>query len=79
MKNLHRALTVTMAAGGLALAAAGGASAESAAHGNAVRSPGVGSGNLVQAPVHVPVKVCGATVDVVGLLNPAFTPPCPTA
>ncbi|WP_324612190.1 chaplin family protein [Streptomyces sp. MMG1533] len=33
--------------------------------------PGVISGNTVQPPVHVPVDVCGNTVNVVGLLNPA--------
>jgi len=37
-----------------------------------VKSPGVGSGNLVQVPVHVPVNVVGNSVDVIGLLNPAF-------
>lgn len=29
------------------------------------------SGNTIQLPVHVPVNVCGNTVNVVGLLNPA--------
>ena len=35
-------------------------------------SPGVACGNLVQVPVHVPVNVFGNTVNVIGLLNPAF-------
>ena len=35
-------------------------------------SPGVVSGNLVQVPVHVPVNVVGDSVNVIGLLNPAF-------
>jgi hypothetical protein len=34
------------------------------------------SGNSVQAPVHVPVNVCGNTVNVVGLLNPAAGNAC---
>ncbi len=38
----------------------------------AIGSPGVVSGNLVQVPVHVPTNVCGNTVNVIGLLNPAF-------
>ncbi|QCW79871.1 chaplin [Streptomyces sp. S6] len=50
----------------------GGSSAEGAA----VGSPGVLSGNLVQAPVHVPVNVCGSTVNVVGALNPVFGNTC---
>ncbi|CAG8559080.1 12529_t:CDS:2 [Ambispora leptoticha] len=33
--------------------------------------PGVVSGNIVQVPVEVPVSICGNTVNVVGLLNPA--------
>lgn len=72
--NLKKAAAVTMVAGGLVAAAAGAASATSGAHadGAAIGSPGVGSGNLVQAPVHVPVNVSGNSVNVIGLLNPAF-------
>ncbi len=42
------------------------------AHGQAVKSPGIGSGNLVQAPVHVPVNAVGNTATVIGGLNPTF-------
>ncbi|MEU8489611.1 chaplin [Streptomyces sp. NPDC048641] len=45
----------------------GGATAE----GGTSDSPGVGSGNHVQVPVHVPVNACGNSVSVIGLLNPA--------
>ncbi|MFE7777462.1 chaplin [Streptomyces sp. NPDC057445] len=73
MKNLKKAVAVSMVAGGLVAAAAGAASATSAhAGGQAVNSPGVGSGNLVQVPVHVPVNAVGNTVNVIGALNPAF-------
>ncbi|CAM5670755.1 chaplin [Streptomyces afghaniensis] len=73
MKNLKKAAAVTMVTGGLLAAGAGIASATSAhADGQAVGSPGVGSGNVVQAPVHVPVNVSGNSVNVVGALNPAF-------
>ncbi|MFE6978474.1 chaplin family protein [Streptomyces sp. NPDC057682] len=76
MKNLKKAAAVTMIAGGLIAAGAGAASATghsgSGAHGVAAHSPGVISGNLVQVPVHVPVNVVGNTVNVIGLLNPAF-------
>ncbi|GGV51955.1 chaplin [Streptomyces longisporoflavus] len=74
MKNLKKAAAVTMVAGGLVVAGAGLASATDGAHagGKAVNSPGVGSGNLVQAPVHVPVNAVGNTVSVIGALNPAF-------
>ena len=33
-------------------------------------SPGLLSGNVVQAPVNVPVNVCGNSINVVGLANP---------
>ncbi|MFI9603767.1 chaplin [Streptomyces sp. NPDC052043] len=56
----------------VALGMAGPAFADSGAMGTAANSPGVLSGNAIQLPVHVPVKVCGNTVDVVALLNPAF-------
>ncbi|MDL2076652.1 chaplin ChpE [Streptomyces sp. GXMU-J15] len=73
MKNLKKAAAVTMMAGGLIAAGAGMASATDAhADGNAVGSPGVVSGNLIQAPVHVPVNAVGNSVNVVGVLNPAF-------
>ncbi|MFI0789490.1 chaplin [Streptomyces lydicus] len=77
MKNIKRAAAITMVASGLALAGAGVASAQgSQAVGGATNSPGVVSGNVIQAPVHVPVNVCGNTVSVVGLLNPSFGNPC---
>ncbi|MFF3176967.1 chaplin family protein [Streptomyces sp. NPDC057900] len=76
MKNLKKAAAVTMIAGGIIAAGAGAASATghsgAGAHGLATHSPGVASGNLAQVPVHVPVNVVGNTVNVVGLLNPAF-------
>ncbi|MFI9615710.1 chaplin family protein [Streptomyces sp. NPDC052023] len=52
--------------------AADGAGAEGAAAG----SPGLASGNTIQLPVDVPVNICGNTVDVVGLLNPAAGNTC---
>ncbi|MEE1929203.1 chaplin [Streptomyces sp. TRM 70351] len=50
----------------------GGAQADGAA----VGSPGVVSGNTAQVPVQAPVNVCGNTVDVVGVLNPAMGNEC---
>ncbi|MFF9123133.1 chaplin [Streptomyces sp. NPDC014889] len=50
--------------------------ADSHADGAAANSPGVLSGNVLQAPVHVPVNVCGNTVNVAALLNPAFGNGC---
>ncbi|MFI5475419.1 chaplin [Streptomyces cacaoi] len=52
------------------------AHADSAADGSAAGSPGVISGNGVQLPVHLPVNLCGNTVNVVGVLNPAAGNTC---
>ncbi|MFD7260272.1 chaplin [Streptomyces sp. NPDC059874] len=71
---------VVLAAGALmAAGAASPAMADSVADGKAVGSPGVLSGNLLQVPVHVPVNVCGNTVNVIALLNPAFGNTCVNA
>ncbi|MEU8793119.1 chaplin [Streptomyces sp. NPDC048643] len=74
MKNLKKVTAVAMVAGGLVAAGAGMASASdgSLAVGKAVGSPGVISGNTIQAPVHVPVNAVGNSVNVIGVLNPAF-------
>ncbi|WGK51094.1 chaplin [Streptomyces sp. B146] len=60
----------------MALGMAAPAFADAGAEGAAVGSPGVLSGNVVQVPVHVPVNVCGNSINVVGLLNPAFGNAC---
>ncbi|WUK67830.1 chaplin [Streptomyces coelicoflavus] len=60
----------------MALGMAAPAFADAGAEGAAVGSPGVLSGNVIQVPVHVPVNVCGNSINVVGLLNPAFGNEC---
>ncbi|MFI0787682.1 chaplin [Streptomyces lydicus] len=74
----HRIKSVLVTAGACAalLGGAGLATADSGAQGAALNSPGVVSGNVVQIPVHVPVHVCGNTIDVIGLLNPTFGNAC---
>ncbi|MFC9604777.1 chaplin family protein [Streptomyces niveus] len=46
------------------------------ASGAALNSPGLLSGNLLQAPLDVPLNICGNSVDLVGVLNPAFGNSC---
>ncbi|MGW4194827.1 chaplin [Streptomyces sp. LaPpAH-108] len=70
--------TTALLAGSLALA---GTTAAHAADpdpttGVAVGSPGVASGNVIQVPIEIPVNLCGNSIDVVGLLNPAFGNAC---
>ncbi|MFF6880563.1 chaplin [Streptomyces sp. NPDC012474] len=71
MRRLTRNGVIAVAAASGAMAVTVPAYAGSGADGSAAGSPGVASGNTVQLPVHVPVNVCGNTVNVVGLLNPA--------
>ena len=69
--------SAAVAAGAImALGMAAPAFADAGAEGAAVGSPGVLSGNVIQVPVHVPVNVCGNSINVVGLLNPAFGNAC---
>ncbi|MER5200007.1 chaplin [Streptomyces sp. NPDC002755] len=70
-------LAVAAASGAMALPASAAFAADGADAGStAAGSPGVLSGNNIQAPVSVPVNLCGNTVDVVGLLNPAMGNVC---
>lgn len=73
---IKKVVAAAAATGGLVLAGAGLAVADAGAQGAAVHSPGILSGNVVQAPIHVPVNVCGNTISVIGLLNPAFGNTC---
>ncbi|MGX1270051.1 chaplin [Streptomyces phaeoluteigriseus] len=76
MSRIAKAAAVAVGAGAMMVSGAGLAMADAGAHGAAVGSPGVLSGNLVQVPVHVPINVCGNTVNVIALLNPAFGNTC---
>ncbi|OEJ25916.1 hypothetical protein AR457_17060 [Streptomyces agglomeratus] len=60
----------------LAVGVASPAIADSGANGDVKGNPGVISGNNVQVPIHIPVNVCGNTVNIIALLNPAFGNEC---
>ncbi len=76
MKDFRRALVLTCAAGALVLGGAGAASASAGAEGVAAGSPGVLSGNVIQIPIHIPINVCGNSLNLIGALNPAFGNTC---
>ncbi|MFE6102537.1 chaplin ChpH [Streptomyces laurentii] len=73
---IKKVVAAAAATGGLVLAGAGMAVADAGAQGAAIGSPGVVSGNVIQVPIHLPVNVCGNTINVIGLLNPAFGNTC---
>ncbi|WP_107499162.1 chaplin [Streptomyces uncialis] len=50
--------------------------ADAGATGAAIGSPGVLSGNVVQVPIHIPVNVCGNSINIIALLNPSFGNVC---
>ncbi|MFE1549709.1 chaplin [Streptomyces sp. NPDC058718] len=60
----------------MAMGAASPAFADADAHGAAIGSPGVLSGNVVQVPIHVPINVCGNSINVIALLNPTVGNVC---
>ncbi|MGW2488719.1 chaplin [Streptomyces sp. NPDC001606] len=76
MSRIAKGLVLTSAAVAAVAGGAGAASADAGANGVAAHSPGVLSGNVVQVPIHIPINVCGNTVDIIGLLNPAFGNTC---
>ncbi|MBC9727949.1 chaplin [Streptomyces sp. TRM68367] len=73
-------IAVAAASGAMAMtipaSAAFAADGASGAQGDAAGSPGVISGNTMQLPVPVPVNMCGNTVNVAELLNPAAGNTC---
>ncbi len=79
MSRVWKSAGLALAAGLVVLGGASAASADSVAEGVAVGSPGVLSGNVVQIPVHIPINVCGNSVNVGGLLNPAVGNTCVNA
>jgi hypothetical protein len=76
MGSIRKAALVLGATGALLFAGAGAASADASAVGAAFNSPGVLSGNVVQIPIDIPINICGNSVNVVGLLNPAIGNTC---
>ncbi|OUC95191.1 chaplin [Streptomyces swartbergensis] len=76
MSRIAKVGVVALGTGAVVLSGAGLAAADAGGKGAAIGSPGVLSGNVVQVPVHVPINVCGNTVQFVGLLNPAIGNTC---
>ncbi|MET8075634.1 chaplin [Streptomyces sp. NPDC005303] len=76
MSRIVKAAGVVLGTGAVMISGAGLAMADADATAAAVHSPGVLSGNVIQVPIHIPVNVCGNTVNVIGLLNPAFGNHC---
>ncbi|MFE4977781.1 chaplin [Kitasatospora sp. NPDC056651] len=74
--SIKKTAAVGAAVVGIVATGAGTAVASAGAQGVAAGSPGVVSGNQIQIPVHLPVNACGNTINIIGLLNPAFGNKC---
>ncbi|MGD9485478.1 chaplin [Streptomyces sp. TRM70308] len=71
MRRMAKSAAMLAAASALVFTGATSATADADADGAAVGSTGVLSGNVVQVPVNVPINICGNTVNIIALLNPA--------
>ncbi|WP_331745791.1 chaplin [Streptomyces virginiae] len=69
----------SLVAGAAMIGSAAMAFADADVQGAVTYSPGAGSGNLVQVPIHIPVNLCGNTVIIIGPLNPSFGNICGNA
>jgi hypothetical protein len=65
-------------AGAALMTCAGTAAADSDANGFAFGSPGLLSGNAIEVPVDLGLNLCGDSVDVIGVFNPALGSTCST-
>jgi hypothetical protein len=79
VKLMRKSAAVAALAGGLILAGGGVAAADAGAGAAAVGSPGVLSGNAIQIPIDIPINLCGNSIDIIGLLNPASGNTCVNA
>ncbi|MFF0791191.1 chaplin [Streptomyces spiralis] len=73
-----RMTAAAVLAGAALVAGAGTAVADdgASATGIASTSPGLVSGNVIQVPVDLGLNLCGDTIDVIGVLNPAGGSEC---
>ncbi len=65
-------------AGAALMACAGTAAADANGGASAAYSPGLLSGNAITVPVDLGLNLCGDSIDVIGLLNPAGGSGCAT-
>lgn len=76
MNTFKKTAAVAVGITALVMSGAGVANAGSEAKGAAVGSPGVLSGNNVQLPIHVPINICGNSVNLLGFFNPTVGNVC---
>ncbi|GAA2006052.1 hypothetical protein GCM10009838_85370 [Catenulispora subtropica] len=70
------AIAVASLSGAAATATADDGDHGAAAFGNAVGSPGILSGNVVQVPIYLPIEICGNNVSILSALDGALGNVC---
>jgi ChpA-C len=73
---MRKALLVAGAAALALGGTAGVASADCGAVADATGSPGVLSGDAIQVSSHLPIDLCGDSIDIVALFNPTLGNGC---
>ncbi|KPI11706.1 protein of unknown function DUF320 [Actinobacteria bacterium OV450] len=76
MRHFKKNSVLVAITAALALTVGGSAAADSGAYGTTYESSGFLAGNVIQLPIHAPFDLCGNTLSVIGLLNPAFGSEC---
>ncbi|WP_331771536.1 chaplin (plasmid) [Embleya sp. NBC_00888] len=76
MNTFKKTAAVAVGITALVVSGAGVANAGSEAKGAAVGSPGVLSGNNLQVPIHVPINICGNSLNLLGFFNPTVGNVC---
>ncbi|MFI9718177.1 chaplin [Streptomyces sp. NPDC052396] len=76
MSRFAKAAVLTASVGVALAGVTGTAVADADARGVAAHSPGVLSGDVIQIPIHVPINLCGNSIDIIALLNAASGNTC---
>ncbi|MFD9407161.1 chaplin [Streptomyces sp. NPDC059989] len=76
MSRVLKSAGLALAVGFALLGGASVATADANASGIAAGSPGVLSGNVIQVPIHIPINVCGNSINIIGAINPAAGNTC---
>ncbi|MFG2190896.1 chaplin [Streptomyces sp. NPDC048639] len=75
--NTAKRAAILIASAGAVVGASAGAAVADGASAVAAGSPGFISGNVIQAPIDIPINLCGNTIGALGdLANPAFRNTC---
>ncbi|MFF8607350.1 chaplin [Streptomyces sp. NPDC015346] len=79
MSRIAKAVVLSVGVAASVAGATGVAFAHSDSGAAAMNSGGLVAGNVIQIPIHLPINLCGNTVNVIGALNPTWGNTCVNA